>query len=151
MDTLLPAILSRIVSALPVDSRARAACVCRGWRDVLADPTLWTVVDLSDVAAEKKTPAFVHARTSASKDLGRAFGVQLARDMPSLHTLDVCGCGLVDAALFRLLAGLSANTHLRKLEVKLQPYYSSPSEDVKRDFLDPALKALAARSERSAQ
>ena len=65
---------------------------------------------------------YYYDRQDISKDLGRAFGVLLARDMPSLHTLDVCGCGLVDAALFRLLAGLSANTHLRKLELKLQPY-----------------------------
>jgi hypothetical protein len=41
-------LLSRILAALPVDSRARACCVCRGWRDVLAELALWTELDLSD-------------------------------------------------------------------------------------------------------
>ena len=33
--------------ALPVDARARAACVCRSWRAFLADPSLWQVLDLT--------------------------------------------------------------------------------------------------------
>jgi len=36
-----------IMLALPVDARARAACVCRGWRAFLADPSLWQVLDLT--------------------------------------------------------------------------------------------------------
>ena len=46
--TLPQPLLSRILAALPVDSRARACCVCRGWRDVLAELALWTELDLSD-------------------------------------------------------------------------------------------------------
>ena len=64
MDTLPPLVLTRILSALPVDSRARAACVSRAWRAALADPSLWTVLDLSPaggVAAEKATPALLLA------------------------------------------------------------------------------------------
>ena len=41
------ALAQRIFLLLPVDARARAACVCRGWRAVLADPALWTRLDLS--------------------------------------------------------------------------------------------------------
>ena len=45
---LLPLVLTqRIFALLPVDQRARAACVCRTWRDVLADPAMWTRLDLS--------------------------------------------------------------------------------------------------------
>jgi hypothetical protein len=38
----------RIFVLLPADCRARAACVARGWRDALADPLLWTRLDLSE-------------------------------------------------------------------------------------------------------
>jgi hypothetical protein len=33
--------------ALPADARGRASCVCRAWRDMLADPSLWTRLVLS--------------------------------------------------------------------------------------------------------
>jgi hypothetical protein len=36
-----------IMLALPVDARARAACVCRSWRAFLADTSLWQVLDLT--------------------------------------------------------------------------------------------------------
>ena len=42
----------RIFLALPVDARGRASCVCRAWRDVLAEPALWTRLDMSDVDVE---------------------------------------------------------------------------------------------------
>ena len=38
----------RIFLLLPVDERARACCVCRGWRAVLADPALWARLDLTE-------------------------------------------------------------------------------------------------------
>jgi hypothetical protein len=38
----------RIFVSLPADSRARACCVCPAWRDALAEPALWTRLDLSD-------------------------------------------------------------------------------------------------------
>ena len=39
--------LREVLVRLPVDARARAAAVCRAWRDLLADPSLWTRLDLS--------------------------------------------------------------------------------------------------------
>jgi hypothetical protein len=41
------ALALNIHSRLPVDARARAACVCRGWCTTLADVSLWTRLDLS--------------------------------------------------------------------------------------------------------
>jgi len=35
--------------ALPADARRRACCVCRAWRDALADPSLWSRLDMSVV------------------------------------------------------------------------------------------------------
>jgi hypothetical protein len=37
----------RIFALLPADARARSACVCRGWRALLEDVSLWTRLDLS--------------------------------------------------------------------------------------------------------
>jgi len=47
-DALPEPVLRVILLALPVDARARAACVCRSWRAFLADPTLWQVLDLTE-------------------------------------------------------------------------------------------------------
>ena len=47
-------LVQRIFLALPPDSRGRACCVCRAWRDVLAEPSLWTRLDMSDVDAERQ-------------------------------------------------------------------------------------------------
>jgi hypothetical protein len=57
-DALPDDALRVIMLALPVDVRARAACVCRGWRAFLADVSLWQVLDLTPaggVAAERLT------------------------------------------------------------------------------------------------
>ena len=37
----------RIFAALPADARARAGLVSRAWRDAIAEPTVWTRLDLS--------------------------------------------------------------------------------------------------------
>ena len=40
-------VVHRIFLSMPVDCRARASCVCRAWRDALAEPALWTRLHLS--------------------------------------------------------------------------------------------------------
>ena len=55
----------RIFLALPADDRGRAACVCRAWRDVLADPTLWRRLDMSFVRAEQQR--FIKALYGAAR------------------------------------------------------------------------------------
>jgi hypothetical protein len=42
----------RVFLALPPDARGRASCVCRAWRDALADPSLWTRLDMTLVRSE---------------------------------------------------------------------------------------------------
>ena len=61
-DTLPEPVLRILFLALPVDARARAACVCRGWRAFLSDVSLWQVLDLrpaGGVAAERVTENLV--------------------------------------------------------------------------------------------
>jgi hypothetical protein len=47
VDELPPALVRDIFLHMPADQRARAACVCRAWREALADPALWLRLDLS--------------------------------------------------------------------------------------------------------
>jgi len=49
-DALPPAAVREILLRLPVDQRARAACVCCGWRDAAAEHKLWTVLDLTQAS-----------------------------------------------------------------------------------------------------
>jgi hypothetical protein len=61
-DALPEPVLRVIMLALPVDARARAACVCRSWRAFLADSSLWQVLDLTragGVAAARVTENLV--------------------------------------------------------------------------------------------
>ena len=59
----------RIFLALPPDARGRACCVCRAWRDTLADPSLWTRLDLSAVRefAVVERPRFVFLLRGAAR------------------------------------------------------------------------------------
>ena len=104
------------------------------------------------ITQEAQVYLFGHIDDAA---LGRVFGLLLARNMPSLHTLDMRECSIGSEALMQLLAGLSGNTHLRKLELNYRshPHFygftddRDPIHDLARDFLEPALKALAERAE----
>ena len=40
------AVALRILACVPADARARAALVCRAWRDALAEPSVWARLDL---------------------------------------------------------------------------------------------------------
>ena len=44
----------RVFLTLPVEARGRACCVCRAWRDALAEPSLWSRLDMSGVCAEEE-------------------------------------------------------------------------------------------------
>jgi hypothetical protein len=74
--------------------------------------------------------------------VGRVLGALLAANRPCLHTLKVEHCDLNDEGIGPLLAGLSANTHLRTLACR----FNGVSDDFERDIQDPVLAALAARS-----
>ena len=65
-------VLRAIMLALPVDSRARCAVVCRALRDLLADVALWQELDLSPaggLAPERVTRALV--RGAAARAAGQ--------------------------------------------------------------------------------
>ena len=85
--------------ALPADARGRAACVCRAWRNVLADPTLWT-----RLVVRAKEKCFVKALYGAARCARR-----------QLRHLDITR---QDVSLNELLPVLTANAgSLRELHL----------------------------------
>ena len=44
----------QIFALLPADQRARAAVICRAWRAIVAEPCLWTRLDLSPASGVKR-------------------------------------------------------------------------------------------------
>ena len=57
---LLHALAARIWAALPADVRMRCREVCPAWRDTLAEPRLWTELDLTAASGVARvTPALL--------------------------------------------------------------------------------------------
>jgi hypothetical protein len=90
----LPLVL-HVFSLLPADARARAACVCRGWRHVVSEPSLWTRLNLS--ASSGVTCDVTDAVLAGAVDKARG----------QLAALDVSDC--VDVTFDALLAVVRAN------------------------------------------
>jgi hypothetical protein len=86
-----------IFSLLPVDARARAACVCRGWHATLLEPSLWTRLDVSPSSGVRVRVTVAVLRGAAAKARGR------------LVALDASGCDNVNfdalLAVVRAFAG----------------------------------------------
>jgi hypothetical protein len=103
----LPLVL-HVFSLLPADARARAACVCRGWRDTLEERSLWTRLALSPSSG-------VHVRVTDAVLAGAA-----GKAHGQLAALDVSRCG--DVSFNALLAVVQANGGtLRELRVGAPP------------------------------
>jgi hypothetical protein len=106
------ALAQHIFLLLPVDSRARAACVARGWRDALADAALWTRLDLSscDSGVARSLDAALVLQGAARRAAGR----------PICH-LDVAGLPhlIPQNVLLEMVAGNAAT--LRELRVGALP------------------------------
>jgi hypothetical protein len=96
LTALPPALVLHVFSLLPADARARAACVCRGWRTTLLERSLWTRLDLSPSSgvAVRVTDAVLAG--AAGKSRGQ------------LAALDVSGC--VYVTFDALLAVVHANS-----------------------------------------
>ena len=105
----------RIFLALPVDARGRASCVCRAWRDVLADPSLWTQLDLSRNCGV----ALAHRDSEA---LNRLVSGAAARARGLLYRLDVSGAVRLHVAW--LSDALDANAGSLR-ELTLHDFYDS--------------------------
>ena len=77
--------LVQVLRLLPQDARARAACVCRAWRDAAADPALWLALRFDDCTAKLNDEELARLCVRAGAGL---------RDL----RLDAPACGAVTAA-----------------------------------------------------
>jgi hypothetical protein len=103
----LPLVL-HVFSLLPVDARARAACVRRGWRITLLEPSLWTRLNLSPSSGVRVRVTDAVLAGAAGKACGQ------------LAALDVSACE--DVSFNALLAVVQANGGaLRELRVGAPP------------------------------
>jgi hypothetical protein len=76
--SLPPPLAQRILLALPPDARGRACCVCPAWRDALADPLLWTRLDMSGVRTERERVEAV-LRAAAGRAHGQLRHIDLSQ------------------------------------------------------------------------
>jgi hypothetical protein len=102
-ESLPRALQHAILRRVPVDARARCACLNSGWRDELADVSLWTRLDLSRASG-------VRVRVTDAVLRGAS---GLARG--GFAALDVSGCRDVthDALLAVTTSNVDALTELR--------------------------------------
>lgn len=139
--------------SMPVLCAALRSCPTLTFLSVQLNPpggaTRCAVAELLDAAAALPALTELNLNFSTVQDtaqdnvaFGRALGALLRANLQSLRTLRVAACNLGDEGLAPLLAGLAANTHLRKLDCD----GNGPSDAFVRDRLYPALAALAARS-----
>jgi hypothetical protein len=116
------ALQCEVFARTPVDARARAACVCHAWCDVLSsESSLWLRLNLSPgsgVARERVTDALL--RGAAAKACGR------------LTALDVSGCPQLthEALLEVLAANAGALTELHRCIGSWLPYVTAEQIDV---------------------
>jgi hypothetical protein len=83
--SLPPAVQREVLRRMPVDARARAACVCPSWRTTLEDVGLWTRLDLTRSSGVTCTVNAAALRGAAAKARG------------GLTALDVSGCRAIVA------------------------------------------------------
>ena len=130
----------RVFLALPPDARGRASCVCRAWRNALADPALWTRLDMSfrvapDWETEDDRNRFFAALHGAA---GRALG-QLAELNLSQH-------GVPREALLQVLTAYASSLrelHLHKID---KAHYGLPSDCEAVMAAAPLLQVLTAEA-----
>jgi hypothetical protein len=116
LSPLPHAVVLHIFSLLPVDTRLRCAEVCRGWRSVLLERSLWTRLDMSAESG-------VHVREGVDADdrrgaLDALLRCAAARAGGLLQSLDV-EHGTVSAAA-RLEVVAANGSALRELRVRVQ-------------------------------
>ena len=140
MTALPPFVALLIFALLPVDARARCATVCRGWRALLADPSLWTRLDLSDASGITCRVSDRVLRGAAA----RAGGALQALDARRVSRVTV----FTDEALLHVvMANVGTLRELRVAAVCAGPVFVSASDDALTLLLRaaaPELRTLSA-------
>ena len=76
-SSLPHAVALRIFAAVPADARARAGLVSRAWRDAIAEPTVWTRLDLSPRSGVAQPASDALLRGAAARARGQLISLCL--------------------------------------------------------------------------
>jgi hypothetical protein len=115
---------------------ARAACVCRGWRAVLAEPALWTRLDLT---ALFKHDAELFKREPAAR-AGALLRGAARRAQGQLHSLVTASpLSATSPALLEVLAANAGS--LRELKLPSIFAFAWPCEDRLLSIVEPLFAA----------
>jgi hypothetical protein len=124
---VLPAsVIGDILSFLPADQCARCALVCRAWRGVVADPTVWRILDLG-VDSGVLQP-LTDAKLLAATRMARG----------QLNSLYLDYCKQISTAA--LLEVVRANPLLDDLRIPLTGVERAYTPDIVRAILEAAPK-----------
>jgi hypothetical protein len=104
-----------IFSLLPVDQRLRCAEVCRGWRAVLSDASLWLRLDLSAVSGVAQASEAL-LRAAAKRAAGGLQALNLTGCSMSLHALRAVAAENTAALVELRMAALDDTTSWWGLE-----------------------------------
>ena len=76
---------------MPADARARAALVCRAWRDALAEPSVWARLDLLPTSGVTVALSEALLRGAAARAHGQltALSLNCCEELPQAALLDV--------------------------------------------------------------
>ena len=106
-EVLPPVIVRAVLLRLTITQRARCACVCRRWRELVADPELWLRLDFTGFSSEFRGVYRTVTETALRGAAARAQG--------RLETLDIVHLPSLQAALSDVVAQNAAS--LRELRL----------------------------------
>ena len=82
------AVALRIFGFMPADARALAALVCRAWRDAVAEPSLWTRLDLSPASGVSVATTDAVLRGAAARARGQLTALVLSDRRTAVFSAD---------------------------------------------------------------
>ena len=85
------AVALRVFACVPADARARAALVCRAWRDAIAEPSVWARLDLLPTSgiAVTLTDAVLHGAAARAQGQLAALLLQFCDELSNAALRDV--------------------------------------------------------------
>ena len=98
------ALLCAVLALLPADARARCAAVCRAWRTAVANPAVWTQLDLTRAGG-------LTCRNFRLSHVLRALAPRLAQLRVQQLGLHIGECG-TDQESWAALRGVESLVHL---------------------------------------
>jgi hypothetical protein len=119
LASLPPALLCEVFARTPVDARARCAAVCKAWRDVLLERSLWTRLNLSPAGGVTRahvTDALLRGAAAKARSSLKALNVSRCEELAYDALLQVvtANAGALTALRHQFMPGFSRLCGLRR-------------------------------------